>query len=59
MERVIKEYRPCERCKGRGLEEDNEGYTLECLVCQGYGKNLVSTRKEVVDNGEESERHDY
>lgn len=59
MERVIKEYRPCENCRGRGLIEDNEGYTLDCPICQGYGKNLVSTRKEVIEDDEKPERYDY
>jgi len=56
--KVIKEFEPCEHCTGRGLVEDSEGYTIQCPICQGYGENLVTVRKEALDHGEESERHE-
>lgn len=46
--KVIKEYEPCKNCKGTGLEWDGE-YASDCRVCQGYGKNLISIRKEAQD----------
>ena len=45
MERIIKVYKPCEQCKGRGLEWDGK-YSSDCRVCQGYGEVMVSKRKE-------------
>ena len=42
--RVIKTYKTCELCGGRGLETI-EGYDTDCRECEGYGKVIV--RKEV------------
>jgi DnaJ-class molecular chaperone len=43
--RVIKVYKPCEQCKGTGLEWQDQ-YSWDCRVCQGYGEVMVSKRKE-------------
>jgi len=43
--RVIKVYKPCEQCKGTGLEWQDQ-YSWDCRVCQGYGEVIVSERKE-------------
>lgn len=36
MKVVIKTYKPCEQCKGTGLEWQDQ-YSWDCRVCQGYG----------------------
>lgn len=43
--KVIKELKPCEQCKGTGLEWENQ-YSWDCRVCDGYGETIISTRKE-------------
>jgi DnaJ-class molecular chaperone len=48
--RVIKEYKPCEQCKGTGLEWQDQ-YSWDCRVCQGYGE-VIETRKEIEDERE-------
>jgi len=53
--RVIKVYKPCEQCKGTGLEWQDQ-YSSDCRVCQGYGEVIVSKRKESIDASMETER---
>lgn len=44
--RTIKIFKPCELCKGTGLEHI-EGYTSDCRNCLGHGEVLESVRKDV------------
>ena len=53
--RVVKVYKPCEQCKGTGLEWQDQ-YSSDCRVCQGYGEVIVSERKEPIDDPVEVER---
>lgn len=48
--KVVEVYKPCEYCKGRGLEWDGK-YSTDCRVCQGHGK-VIETRKEIIDERE-------
>lgn len=52
--RVVKVYKPCEQCKGTGLEWDGK-YSSDCRVCQGYGE-VIETRREIEDATMETER---
>lgn len=52
--KVIKEYKPCEVCKGTGLEWEGQ-YSWDCRVCQGYGE-VIETRREIEDVSMETER---
>ena len=53
--RVVKVYKPCEQCKGTGLEWDGK-YSTDCPNCHGYGEVLVSKRKEPINAPMETER---
>ena len=53
--KIIKEYKPCERCKGTGLEWDGK-YSADCRICQGYGEVIKTVRKEPIHEPMEVER---
>ena len=53
--RVVKVYKPCEQCKGTGLEWDGK-YSADCRICQGYGEVIKTVRKESIDEPVEVER---
>ena len=36
-----------ERCKGEGVEMDEDGETLDCALCQGEGEVTVSLKRNV------------
>ena len=53
--RTIETYKPCEYCKGTGLEWDGK-YSADCRFCQGHGKVIETVRKEPIHEPMEVER---
>lgn len=56
---VVTVKEPCEICLGEGVEEyyiDGKFEVADCFECRGSGYRYTTKKKEVAEDGEESER---